>query len=342
MEINIKLKENSYNIITGRGILKKLNKYYDISNRKVLVITDSNIPSDYLESIRINNPNLISLVLKPGEETKNFNSYLKIQETLLINNFSRKDILIALGGGVIGDLSAFAASTFKRGLTFINIPTSSLSMIDSSIGGKTAIDFMGVKNVIGTFYQPSLVLIDFSLLTSLPKRQLNNGLVEALKAGYIYDPTILDLFEKNIEENIETIITKSIIAKKYYVEKDEKELNIRKILNYGHSFGHAFESFFGFSDKLYHGEAVGLGMVIMAKDKERIIHYLNNLNISYPEDIDFSKLIPLIMNDKKVDGEYIDMIYVDTIGKGEIKRTKLCELNSILEGGKEYVRRFRK
>ena len=342
MEINISLKERSYSIITGRNILKNISSYYDFSNHKVLIVTDSNIPKEYYFLIQSHIKVIDILVLEPGEETKSVASFLKIQDKLLEHNFSRKDIVIALGGGVIGDLVGFASSTYKRGLTFINIPTSTLSMIDSSIGGKTAINFNGIKNIIGTFYQPSLVVIDFDLLKSLPVRHMNNGLVEALKAGYIYDPSILDLFSKDIDSNIEEIITKSIIAKKYYVEKDEKEENIRKILNYGHTFGHGFESLGGFSEKLYHGEAVALGMVIISKEKEELISYLDKLDIKYDFEIDSKELINIILNDKKVDGDYIDLIKVDERGKGYISRTPINELHSILEGGLNYVRHFRK
>lgn len=342
MKIEILLKEKSYSIITGRNILKDISSLYDFSNHKVLIVTDSNIPKEYYYLLQSHINVKEVLVLKPGEDTKSIESYLKIQEKLLQHNFSRKDIVIALGGGVIGDLVGFASSTYKRGLTFINIPTSTLSMIDSSIGGKTAINFNGIKNIIGTFYQPSLVLIDFDLLSSLPSRHFNNGLVEALKAGYIYDPSILDLFSKDIHSNIEEIITKSIIAKKYYVEKDEKEENIRKILNYGHTFGHGFESLGGFSEKLYHGEAVALGMLVVSNEKEKLISYLNKLDIKYDFEIDKKELINIILNDKKVDGEFIDLIKVDQIGKGYISKIPTKELSSIIKGGLEYVRRFRK
>lgn len=342
MEIKITLKENSYSIFTGRNILKDITSFYDFSNHKVLIVTDSNIPNEYYSLVKEKINVVDTLILSPGEDSKSFNSYLKIQEKLLEHNFSRKDIVIALGGGVIGDLVGFASSTYKRGLKFINIPSSTLSMIDSSIGGKTAINFNGIKNVIGTFYQPSLVLIDFDLLKSLPQRHFNNGLIEALKAGYIYDPSILDLFSEDINSNLEEIIIKSIIVKKHFVEEDEKEQNVRKILNYGHTFGHGFESLGGFNDSLYHGEAVGLGMLVVSKDKEKLISYLNKLDIKYDFEISSQELIKIILNDKKVDGKYIDLILVDNIGESYIKKTSLEDLVSILEGGLEYVRRFRK
>ncbi len=342
MELTLNLKTSSYKIVYGHDILKTISSYYDFTNKKVLVVTDDNIPFSYIDEIKKVIPTLHTLILPHGEETKSFPYYLKINDELIKYNFSRNDCIIALGGGVIGDLVGLVSSTYKRGIDFINIPTSTLSMIDSSIGGKTAIDYNNIKNIIGTFYQPKLVLIDFDTLKSLPLRQVNNGLIEALKAGFILDNSILDLFDQeDIYSHLEEIIIKAINVKKYYVENDEKETSIRKILNYGHTFGHAFEALGGFSSSLYHGEAVGLGMLIVSDEKEKMMSYLNKLNIKYDFDIDESKIIPLILNDKKVNGEYIDLILIEN-NKGVIKKTKLDELNSYLKGGMEYVRLFRK
>lgn len=341
MEIKITLKDSSYSIFTGRNILQNISNYFSFEDKKVLIVTDSNIPREYYQAIQksINVTDII--VLNPGEQTKSIDSYLLIQNKLLELNFSRHDILISLGGGVITDLVGFVASTYKRGIQYINIPSSTLSMIDSSIGGKTGINFNLHKNVIGTFYQPSLVLIDFDLLKSLSKRHFNNGLVEALKAGYIHDSKILELFSQDINSNLEEIITRSILVKKYYVENDEKEKNIRKILNYGHTFGHAFESLANFTDEIYHGEAIGLGMLVIDENKEELITYLEKLGIKYDFDIDSSKVINLITNDKKVNGEYIDLIKVKN-NQGYVCKTPISSLESILEGGLNYVRRFRK
>ncbi len=342
MNIPINLNDASYNIYTGRNILKNLSSYYNFENKKVLIVTDSNIPSLYTKIIEDKINITSTLILEPGENSKSFESYLLITDVLLKNNFSRKDIVIALGGGVIGDLVGFACSTFKRGINYINIPTSTLSMIDSSIGGKTAINYHEIKNVIGSFYQPRLVLIDFDLLKTLNKRHFNNGLVEALKMGYIYDSSILELFDGDIEPNLEEIINKSILGKKYFVEKDEKEQGIRKILNYGHTFGHAFESLGHFSDLLYHGEAVALGMLMVNEEKEEMAKYLKKLNISYSFDIDEKRVKEFILQDKKMNGDHIDLILVDRISEGYIKSTSLEELDDILKGGISYVRRFRK
>ena len=342
MEIKMQLTDTSYNIYTGRNILKDLTNYFNFDNKKVLIVTDSNIPVDYISQIKTQVNITTTVTLEPGENSKSFDSYLLIINELLNHNFSRKDVVIALGGGVIGDLVGFVCSTYKRGIKYINIPTSTLSMIDSSIGGKTAINYNEIKNVIGSFYQPSLVLIDFDLLKSLEKRHFNNGLVEALKMGYIYDSSILDLFEKDINSNLEEIINKSILGKKYFVEKDEKEEGIRKILNYGHTFGHGFESLAHFSNKLYHGEAVALGMLIVNDDKEKLTKYLKKLDISYDFDIDENKIKEIILQDKKIEGDHIDLILVDRISEGYIKKTSLNELEDILKNGLPFVKQLRR
>ena len=246
------------------------------------------------------------------------------------------DTIIALGGGVIGDLVGFVASTYKRGIEFINIPTSSLSMIDSSIGGKTAINYKHYKNVIGSFYPPKGVLIDYSLLSSLPIRQLNNGLVEALKAGYIYDHSIIDEFKKD-SLDIETIITKSILVKKYFVENDEKETSIRKILNYGHTIGHAFESIYGFSNTLYHGEAVAIGMLLVNDNHEEVLSFIKKLGIHFTEEVNINELMRYISNDKKMNRNTIDLIRVNDKG-GYIDSISLEDLRKILEKEIHYVR----
>lgn len=337
----IKTHSSSYKIVYGRNILSTLGSYYDFKDKKVLIVSDDNIPHAYIDEVKKVSSLSYELILPHGEETKSINYFLKITDELIKLNFSRKDVLIALGGGVIGDLVGLVSSTYKRGIDFINVPTSTLSMIDSSIGGKTAIDYQSIKNIIGTFYQPKLVLIDFDTLKSLPVRQVNNGLIEALKAGYIYDETILDLFDENVYDHLEEIIIKAIKVKKYFVENDELETSIRKILNFGHTFGHAFEALGGFSSSLYHGEAVGLGMLLLVDDKDKMMSYLKLLDVKYDFDIDETKIIPLILNDKKTHGDYIDLILIKD-HKGIIKKTKIEDLNSYLLGGMKYVRLFRK
>ena len=340
MLINIKSRIKDYSIIIKKNSLRELSNLFSLDYKKVLIVTDDNIPLEYIEDVKSNFDCVNVLVLPHGENTKSIENYLKIQETLLNSNFSRKDLVIALGGGVIGDLVGFACSTYKRGIEYINIPTSSLSMIDSSIGGKTAINYKHYKNMIGSFYPAKGVLIDFSLLKSLPKRQLNNGLVEALKAGYIFDKTIIDEFKKE-ELDIESIIIKSIMVKKHFVENDEKEESIREILNYGHTIGHALESIYGFSDKLYHGEAVGIGMMLINDDPLEVASFLKKLEIHFDGEIDVEQIIEFIKNDKKMHNEKIDLIKVNKEDGGYIESISIEELKKIIVKEAHYVRYLR-
>ena len=329
MELRVNLKENSYSIILGNNLIKNIDKYYSL-NSKVLVITDNNIPSLYSDLITNKCKKGYQYIIKEGEESKNINNYLEINKFLLDNNFSRQDLIIAVGGGVVGDLSAFIASTYKRGINFINVPTSTLAMIDSSVGGKTAINFEGVKNVLGSFYQPKLVVIDFDVLKTLNERHFNNGLVEALKMGFIKDKSIIDLFS-DYKKNIKDIIIKSLKAKIEIVEMDEKENNIRKILNFGHTLGHAFEM----SSNLLHGEAVGLGMYyVLDKDlKDKMKDILNLLKINVNYEINKDKVLNLVMNDKKVINNTLDLITVEELGKAKITNVEISKIETILKEG---------
>lgn len=328
MELKVNLNENSYSIILGNNILTSIFNYYPLDNKKVLIISDDGVPSFYYEKILKQCKDGYKYIIKSGEESKNIDNYYLINKFLLNNEFTRNDLIIAVGGGVVGDLAAFVASTFKRGLDFINIPTTSLSMIDSSVGGKTAINFEGVKNVIGTFYQPKLVLIDFETLKTLDKRNFNNGLIEALKMGLIKDEEIISLFN-DFSKNIEKIIIKSIENKIEIIEKDEKEKNLRKILNFGHTIGHAIE----INNKLLHGEAIARGMLYLLNDeiKLKLIKILDQLEIPREYDLDYLQILSIIKNDKKMNGDYLDLVVVEKIGQATIKKVTLKEIEKILK-----------
>ena len=252
------LGEDSYDIIVERGVLSKANKQLNL-NRRVLVVTDSGVPEEYAKSLASQCKDGIIYTVPMGEASKSLDIFGKVLGTMLDNGFSRKDCVVAVGGGVVGDLAGFAASAYMRGIDFYNIPTTLLSQIDSSIGGKTAINFGGVKNIVGAFYQPKKVLIDPDLLATLPERQISNGLAEAIKMALTSDKELFNIFEnKDIDENIDEIIIRSLNIKKSVVEQDEKESGLRKILNFGHTIGHGIESSEEMSE-LYHGECVALG-----------------------------------------------------------------------------------
>ena len=331
MKIDVKTSTNTYEVIIENNILNKVHEYVSLNN-KVLIVTDDGVPSTYVKTLAKQCEDSYVFTFKHGEESKNINTYQEIISFMISNNFTRGDLIIALGGGVVGDLSAFVASTFNRGIKFINIPTTLLSQVDSSIGGKTAIDYDGIKNVIGTFYPPSLVLIDPSTLNTLEKRQFNAGLVEAIKMAATSNETLFKLIENSIDihKDIDKIIYQALLIKKQVVEEDEKEKGLRKILNFGHTIGHAIEAT---SDYL-HGECVGLGMLYMASNevKERLVKLLGKYNLPTKVDVNNDKLFSLILHDKKRSGKTIDIVLVDKIGTYKIKTIDVIEINDYMKG----------
>lgn len=332
MEIRVELKERSYPIILERGILKECSKWIK-TDRKVMILSDEGVPNELQQLVLAQFSKGFLKVVQQGESSKSFECWQECQRELLHHQFSRKDCIIALGGGVIGDLGGFVASTYMRGIDFINIPTTTLSQIDSSIGGKTAINVDGIKNCVGTFYQPKLVLIDPDVLKTLPVRHYMNGLVEALKAGLIYDSSLFELFEKGeFEKNIETILYKALLVKKDVVEKDEKETGLRKILNFGHTIGHGIESYYHLHD-LYHGEAVALGMIPFIRNeelKQRTLEIYKKMNIRSEIDYDKEAVYQFICSDKKADGDQITTIQISEAGKAEMIRMPMKELRKVL------------
>lgn len=330
MVINVKTKLSSYDVIIENNILNNASNYFNL-NRKVLIVTDSGIPTNYVEIIKKQCKEVFIYTFKQGEKSKNIKNFEKILSYLIEKQFTRTDCIVALGGGVVGDLAGFVASTFNRGIDFYNIPTTLLSQVDSSIGGKTAIDFNGYKNIVGAFYPPKCVLIDPLTLKTLDKRQLKSGLVEIIKMAVSLDKELFDYIynEDDVFGNISYIIEKSLLIKKDIIEKDEYESNIRKVLNFGHTIGHVIESHSKM--KLLHGECVGIGMLYFSSSeiKDKLIYLLNKYNLPTSYSIDNSEIEKIIMHDKKVSGNKIDIIYVDTIGNYKIIKK---EINEIFKG----------
>ncbi len=320
----------SYPIIIEKGCLQQAQKYID-GQRRIMIITDDMVPASYRQILQEQFPHCDVKIVEHGEKAKSLAVYEDCLAALLQLNYSRKDIVIALGGGVVGDLAGFVAATYKRGITFINIPTTTLSQIDSSIGGKVAINMLDIKNCVGAFYQPSLVLIDPLVLQTLSKRHYHNGLVEAIKAGLIYDPALFAMFEQD-DLDIEKVIYRSLLVKKAVVEQDERENGIRKILNFGHTFGHAYESYYHLHD-YYHGECVALGMMTVLQDldiKKRLAAILQKMDIPIMCDADKEKIFALLATDKKADHEMIDLIEVTKIGQAKIVNLPLAQLRAYL------------
>ena len=327
MTIHMNLGENSYDIIVERKVLANAEQHLNL-NRRVLVVTDTGVPSEYAKTLAKQCKEAVICTVEQGEDSKSLDVFGKLLQVMLDNSFSRKDCVVALGGGVVGDLSGFAASAYMRGIDFYNIPTTLLSQIDSSIGGKTAINFGGMKNIVGAFYQPKKVLIDPELLKTLPKRQISNGLAEAVKMALTSDKELFDIFEnKDIEQNIDEIIIRSLNIKKSVVEQDEKEAGIRKILNFGHTLGHGIESSSGMSE-LYHGECVALGMLPMCSDKIRlrVINVLKKCDLYRKIDYNWDKITDAAFHDKKADGDSVSVVKVSDIGVFELEKMKCTDV----------------
>lgn len=262
--LQIHLQTNSYNIFIEDDILNHLSFYIKevYSNKKIFIITDDIVEKLYLEKVKnsLKDYEVESIVIPHGESSKSIKIYTEVIQSLLDKDIHRNELLLALGGGVIGDLTGFVASTLYRGLPYVSVPTSLLSQMDSSIGGKTGIDFYNRKNILGCFKQPKLVLIDPNTLHTLPKEEWNNGMGELIKHAAIGN---LELFKwlKEKPEITEDIIYQSLCVKQAVVEKDELDTNERMLLNFGHTFGHAIELKLG----LKHGEAVALGMLMVLR-----------------------------------------------------------------------------
>ena len=235
--------------------------------------------------------------------------------------FTRSDVVVAVGGGVVGDLAGFVAASYMRGVDFYNIPTTVLSQVDSSIGGKVAIDFKGYKNIVGAFYPPKAVVIDSDTLNTLPERQISNGLAEAVKMAMTSDEKLFRLFEtQDIMASIDNIIEASLKIKRFVVEQDEKETGLRKILNFGHTLAHAIESENNMQN-YYHGECVALGMLPMCSvaERKRLVNVLKKLDLPYEVKCNTEKIIEAMRHDKKMSGDEITVVYVDKIGEFKMR-----------------------
>jgi len=337
-----------YPILIGSNLINyvpKILKKNSINFNKCLLVIDKKVPNINLKKFKksFKNKKIFSLLITANEKNKNQQYIDEILYYLLNQNFSRQDCLISIGGGITGDLAGFAASIFKRGMQFINIPTTLLSQVDSSVGGKTGINSRYGKNLIGSFYQPKLVISDTNFLKTLPKREVICGYGEILKHSLIANKTFFRFLEKNISKilklqspYIEKAIFESCRIKKNVVEKDEKEKDLRKILNFGHTFAHAYEAALGFSRKLNHGEAVILGMnTALGFSKEN--KFLKNndyklvkrhLEVSklphnvkkYFSSKDVNKIISFMMKDKKNNSDQINLVLLKKIGSPIIKK----------------------
>jgi len=316
MSLYMNLGKDSYDIVVERGALKKIDTLLNL-DRKVLVLTDSGVPSQYAKNVAEKCLEPTVMTVEQGEDSKSMKVLEKVLSVMLDASFQRGDCVVAVGGGVVGDLAGFAASCYMRGIDFYNIPTTLLSQVDSSIGGKTAVNLGEIKNIVGAFYQPKKVIIDPDLLKTLPKRQISNGLAEAVKMSLTSDEELFRLFEKNnAEDIIDEIIIGSLKIKRDVVMRDEKESSLRKILNFGHTIGHAVETAQGLSN-LYHGECVALGMIPMCSEevRERLVAVLKKNSLPTKIEIDINQIKEAVSHDKKSAKSGVTVILVDKVGE---------------------------
>ena len=346
-KLKIRTNNGSYSIIIGTNFLNKLSKILSkngINFNKCFLLIDKKIGKKRIKEIsRSITKNKIIYLFNSTEKNKSLVTVIKILNLLQKDNFNRNDCLLAVGGGITGDTGGFAASLFKRGIKFINIPTTLLAQVDSSIGGKTGINTIYGKNLIGSFYQPNLVLADTLFLKTLPKREITCGYAEILKHSLISDKKFFLYLNKNIQKIlklkspfIEKAIFESCKIKRNIVQKDEKENKLRKILNFGHTFAHAYEASMTYSKKLNHGEAVILGIysslkfslenkLINLSEFNLIIRHLNKAKLSYNvskyfSKIDTKKIISYMRNDKKNNSEKINLVLLKKIGSMELNK----------------------
>lgn len=326
--LHMKLGANGYDITVERGALDKAGELLKL-DRRVLIVTDDGVPFNYSDKIAsfCKEPHVVTL--PQGEQNKCMATYMKLLEKMVEFKFDRGDCVVAVGGGVMGDLAGFVASTYMRGVDFYNVPTTLLSQIDSSIGGKVAVDFAGYKNLVGAFYQPKAVLIDPDVLSTLSSRQLACGMAEAVKMFAIFNEEMFCEVEENYDEKIDKIIIEALKIKKAVVEEDEKEKGLRKVLNFGHTVGHAIESIEESSDyPLFHGECVGIGMLCMSSPDivKRLRHILHRMDIPTSWRGYEKELKAAMLHDKKAGGDTISVILVDKLGSFREEKMNVDEI----------------
>ena len=345
--LRVALGDRAYDIVVGTRLLNKAGEYILslVEGKKVIIVSDDTVARLYLHRLTgaLEEQKIPSrcVIMKAGEGSKSLEGFGTLMESLLEQKPDRQTTLIALGGGVIGDLTGFAASVLLRGVNFIQIPTTLLSQVDSSVGGKTGINSKYGKNLIGSFHQPVLVLTDVNTLSTLPARELLAGYGEMVKYGFINDPDFFEWLDANAAVMLAGhtgllthAITKSCAAKAAIVAADEKEQNVRALLNFGHTFGHALEAETGYSDTLLHGEAVAIGMVMAFQlsvmmghcpqsELDRVLaHYkaagLMASPLAVRKEWDMDKLMEHFTRDKKIKNGKLTFILSKGIGKAFI------------------------
>ncbi len=341
MELYVNLGEHSYSIYIENNILKDAGKYVNevFHGKKIMIISDDNVFPLYGELLTNSlseDYEVHSLVLPHGEQTKSFQSLPTIYSALLDAKLSRSDMVLALGGGVIGDLAGFAAASYLRGIKFMQVPTSLLAQVDSSVGGKVAVDLPEGKNLVGAFYQPALVLIDPTVLNTLPARYINDGMGEVIKYGCIWDAELFQLLVshtsfEDLKKDLTEVIYRCVDIKRIVVEHDQFDTGERMLLNFGHTLAHTVEQYYHY-ERESHGEAVAIGMYQIAKiaeelgltdagTAEKILTALDIYSLPHACNVPLHDLISAIALDKKNLSGKLNVILLRTIGKSYIHPT---------------------
>lgn len=341
-QLRVDLKDNGYDIIIKKGIINNIADFLQTSAEKIFIITDNNVAELYLDalekSLKQANFDVCSMVLPAGEKTKSFDSLIKIYEKMVDFNMTRTDMVITFGGGVIGDLGGFASATYHRGIDYVQIPTTLLSQVDSSVGGKVGVDLPEGKNLAGSFYQPKRVIIDPSLLETLSDYYFTDGMGEVIKYGCIRDAELFDLIcecgnRQNIMAHIEDVIFKCCQIKVAIVQADERDLGERMLLNFGHTYGHALEKFYNY-EKIGHGQAVGVGMYYVtciseklgqtyAGTSEKIKNALKMFGLPWNDNANSKKVIMAVAKDKKNLGKRFMAVVLTQIGSAYLYPTTI-------------------
>jgi len=346
-KINVELEHNSYPIIVT-NTFKEINEYVNSKENKCIIVTDRNVEKLYLEELlsvtRKGFKDVLTYVVEAGENSKSLDIAKDLYTFLIQHTICRNDVIMTLGGGVIGDLGGFVAATFLRGLKWVQVPTTLLAQVDSSIGGKTAVNLLKIKNAIGSFYQPILVYTNYSVLRTLSIDEIRNGLVEIIVHAIIKDADLFKYIEKNVDnilnldaDILEELIIRNCMIKKEIVQRDEKDLGERAVLNFGHTFGHAIESYYDYKYK--HGECVALGIIgacylaeelelideAVTKGIEELLLKINMLHQIH--DCKKEYILKFLMHDKKFVGEKV--YFILPLKLGEVIRREIDDYNLV-------------
>lgn len=332
MILPVKHSGGSYNIVLERGALERVAEYLPKTG-KALIVTDDGVPQEYARKVASVLPDATICTLPMGEASKSLENFSVLLSRMLELSFQRSDAVVAVGGGVVGDLAGFAASAYMRGIDFYNIPTTLLSQVDSSIGGKVAVDLDGVKNVVGAFYQPKCVIVDPDVLSTLAERQKLAGLAEAIKMAATSDVALFEKIENGgaLDKDLEAVIEGALRIKRDVVERDTKEQSLRRVLNFGHTVGHAIES-----DKKgdwLHGECVAVGMLPMCSPsvRARLSKVLGAYGLPTGVTCDKQVLSDFMRHDKKASGKGVTVVYVEKIGSFEFRTLSIEEIERYVE-----------